>query len=75
MASGLTGASVRAASGMALVQLGSMYSSKGCVTASTMTLDELETKPGDYRVWVNTKNHPGDLRGTLFAGMASSSNM
>ena len=75
MAHGLTGASVRDAGGMALVQLGSMYASKGCVMASAMTLDELETKPGAYRVWVDTKNHPGDLRGTLFAGMASSSHM
>ena len=29
-----------------------------------------KTKPRSYFVWVDTKGHPGDLRGALFAGMA-----
>src|SRR5579871_1405987 len=72
-ASGLTGASIRDEAGMAVVILGSTYASKGCTMVSKMALDEIETKPGSYRVWVDTKMHPGDLRGTLFAGMAHGS--
>ena len=30
----------------------------------------IEAKPGSYRVWIDTKGHPGELRGKLFAGMA-----
>lgn len=74
-AKGLTGASIRDASGMSVTALGSMYAAKGCSTASTMALDEIETKPASYHVWVDTKGHPGDLRGTLFAGMATMSHM
>jgi hypothetical protein len=66
-----TGASIRDAAGMRVAALGSMYAAKGCTSSSAMVLDELETKPGAYHVWVDTKNHPGDLRGTLFAGMAA----
>jgi hypothetical protein len=40
-----------------------------------MALDELEAKPGSYNVWVDSKGHPGDLRGTLFVGMAHSTHM
>jgi hypothetical protein len=36
-----------------------------------MTLEHLDAKPGAYSVWVNTKAHPGDLRGTLSAGTAA----
>ena len=32
--------------------------------------DLIEAKPGTYRIWVDTKEHPGELRGKLFAGMA-----
>ena len=35
-----------------------------------MTLEHLESTPATYSVWVDTKGHPGDLRGKLFAGMA-----
>jgi hypothetical protein len=35
-----------------------------------MTLEHLETKPTTYWVFVDTKGHPGELRGKLFAGMA-----
>lgn len=74
-AAGLTGASIRDAAGMSVAALGSMYTPKGCATTSTMALDEIGSKPGSYHVWVDTKGHPGDLRGTLFAGMAHLSNM
>ncbi len=53
-----------------LLELGMHYTKTGCTTASAMTLDHLETKPGSYWVFVDTKGHPGDLRGKLFAGMA-----
>lgn len=75
MATGLTGASIRDAGGMRVVSLGSMYETKGCTMVSKMVLDELESKPGAYRVWVNTKSMAGDIRGTLFAGMAHAAKM
>lgn len=67
---GVTGASVRDAHGMKVAQLGMHYAAKGCDAAPRKALALLEAKPGAYRVWVDTKAHPGDLRGTLFAGMA-----
>ena len=75
MASGLTGASIRDAGGMKLATLGTMYTKKGCTMVEKMALDELESKPGAYVVWVDTKGHPGDLRGTLYAGMADMAHM
>lgn len=75
MAKGLTGASIRDAAGMSVANLGAMYRAKGCAMVSKMVLDEVETKPGAYHVWLATKNHPGDLRGTLFAGMAHATHM
>ena len=74
-ASGLTGASIRDAAGMTVVKLGSMYRATGCTMVSTMALDQLESKPGSYRVWVDTRSMAGDIRGTLFAGMAHASHM
>jgi hypothetical protein len=74
-ASGLTSASIRDGAGMTVVKLGSMYQAKGCAMVSTMTLDQLESKPGSYRVWVDTHAMAGDIRGTLFAGMAHASHM
>lgn len=68
---GITGASIHAGQkGVMLVSLGKTYVKKGCTKASAMTLEHLETKPGSYWVFVDTKGHPGDLRGKLFAGMA-----
>ena len=68
---GITGAAIHTrANGTILVWLGTTYTKKGCTTASEMTLEHLESAPGKYSVWINTKGHPGDLRGTLFAGMA-----
>ncbi len=74
-ANDLTGASIRDAAGMSVAKLGSTYASKGCTMVAKMALAEIETKPGSYRVWVDTKAHPGDLRGTLFAGMAHTTGM
>jgi hypothetical protein len=66
-----TAASIHVGSkGVVLVKLGRTYSRKGCVKATGMTLEHLSTTPGKYWVWVNTKGHPGELRGKLFAGMA-----
>jgi hypothetical protein len=70
MASNLTGASIRDTSGMVVAKLGPSYKAKSCAMVDKMALDQIESKPGSYRVWLNTKGHPGDLRGTLFAGMA-----
>ena len=68
---GITGAAIHTrANGTILVRLGTTYTKKGCTTASEMTLEHRESAPGKYSVWINTKGHPGDLRGTLFAGMA-----
>ena len=68
---GITGAAIHTrANGTILARLGTRYTKKGCTTASEMTLEHLESTPGKYSVWVDTKGHPGDLRGTLFAGMA-----
>ena len=68
---GVTGASIHAGSkGIAVVKLGKTFSKNGCAKAGAMTLEHLETTPGKYWVWVDTKGHPGDVRGKLFAGMA-----
>ena len=68
---GITGASVRTeGQGTVVVRLGNTYVKKGCTTASAMALEHLESAPAKYAVWVDTKAHPGDLRGMLFAGMA-----
>lgn len=68
---GITGASIHTgAKGVVLLKLGKTYAKKGCVKAEAMVLEHLETSPGKYWVWVDTKGHPGDLRGKLFAGMA-----
>lgn len=75
MASNVTGASIGDTSGMVVAKLGPAYKSKSCATVDKMALDMIEASPGHYRVWVDTKGHPGDLRGTLFAGMAHMSSM
>ena len=68
---GITGTSIHTGSkGPVLIKLGQTYTAKGCTKASAMTLEHLESKPGTYWVFVDTKGHPGDLRGKLFAGMA-----
>jgi hypothetical protein len=67
---GITGASIRDAHGMKVAELGMHYAAKSCDAVTTKALDLIEAKPGSYWVWVDTKGHPGDLRGKLFAGMA-----
>ena len=70
MTDGVTGASIRDAHGMTVAKFGSMYKSKGCAIVPMKALKLIEAKPGSYWVWVDTKGHPGDLRGKLFARMA-----
>jgi hypothetical protein len=67
---GVTAASIRDAGGMKVAELGMHYSAKGCDAVAAKTLDMIESKPGSYWVWVDTKAHQGELRGKLFAGMA-----
>jgi hypothetical protein len=68
---GITGASIhKGTTAVVLVRLGTTYLRKSCAAASAMTLEHLESAPGKYSVFVDTKGHPGDLRGRLFAGMA-----
>ena len=69
---GITAASIHTGSkGAVLVRLGAKYARRGCTKgAAEMALEHLETTPGKYWVWIDTKGHPGDLRGKLFAGMA-----
>ena len=67
---GVTGASIHDAHGMKVVELGMHYAAKGCDTAPKSALDSIESHPGRYRVWVDTKGHMGELRGRLFAGTA-----
>jgi hypothetical protein len=67
---GITGASVRDSAGMVVARLGTTYSPKSCAPVPARALALIEAKPGRYLVWLDTKGHPGDLRGKLFAGMA-----
>jgi hypothetical protein len=67
---GITGASIRDAHGMVVAKLGSSYKAKSCTSLTTKALGLIDTKPKAYWVWLDTKGHPGDLRGKLFAGMA-----
>ncbi len=67
---GITGSSIRDAAGMKVTELGMHYIAKGCEKVAAKTLDMIESKPGSYWVWVDTKAHMGELRGKLFAGMA-----
>jgi hypothetical protein len=65
-----TAASIRDAHGMVVAKLGSAYAKKGCAMTPVKALGLLDKSPAKYWVWVDTKAHPGDLRGKLFAGMA-----
>jgi hypothetical protein len=67
---GITTSSIRDTAGMKVTELGMHYTAKGCEAVATKTLDMIESKPGSYQVWVDTKAHMGELRGKLFAGMA-----
>jgi hypothetical protein len=66
----ITGAAIHTGmSGSTLLELGMHYSASGCETESAMTLDHVAMTPKSYYVWINTKGHPGDLRGQLHTGM------
>jgi len=67
---GVTGASIRDAHGMKVAMLGSAYAPKSCARVTKKALGLVEAKPAAYWIWVDTKGHPGELRGRLFAGMA-----
>jgi hypothetical protein len=67
---GATAASVRDAQGMIVAKLGSTYSAKGCAMEPAAAVTKIESAPTKYVVWVDTKAHPGELRGALFVGMA-----
>lgn len=69
---GATRATVNVGTGSAvLVELGMHYTKSGCEKESKMALGHLAAKPAAYSVWIDTKGHPGDLRGKLHAGVAS----
>ena len=67
---GPTAASVRDAHGMVVAKHGNKYSAKSCSMVPAKSVTTIEAHPAKYRVWVNTKGHPGELRGALFVGMA-----
>jgi len=67
---GVTGASIRDTAGMKVAELGMHYTAKGCDAVAKQALTMIEATPSKYVVWVDTKGHPGELRGKLFAGMA-----
>ena len=55
---------------MRIAALGAAYRAKGCAMVPANAIGLIEAKPASYQVWVDTKGHPGELRGKLFAGMA-----
>jgi hypothetical protein len=67
---GATAASIRDAHGMRVAALGARYKAKGCSMVPANAIGLIEARPSSYWVWVDTKGHPGELRGKLFAGMA-----
>jgi hypothetical protein len=67
--SGWTAATIRDSHGMVVARLGTTFEAKSCAAAATRALRLLEAKPGAFHVWVDTKGHPGDVRGTLVSGM------
>jgi len=75
MVDGATGASIRTGAGKSVIALGSSYKAKGCAMVTANTLSAIDAKPGAYKVWLDTKGHPGDLRGMLFAGMTQPGQM
>jgi hypothetical protein len=68
---GATGASIHVGqTGAKLLELGMHYTKTGCATEPKMDVEHLESSPGAYWVWVDSKGHMGELRGKLSAGMA-----
>jgi hypothetical protein len=75
MTQGIITASIRDGSGMVVAKLGPAYKAKSCSMVPKSTLAMIEAKPGSYRVWVDTKDHMGELTGRLAAGMMHASVM
>jgi hypothetical protein len=75
MTDGVTSASIRDSAGMLVAKLGTAYKAKSCAAVPMKALEMIETTPGSYRVWIDTKAHMGELRGAMFAGMAHMSKM
>ncbi len=67
---GIKSATIRDAHGMVVAHLGEKYKAKSCAMVPKQALRLIESKPKQYRVWIATKGHPGELRGKLFVGMA-----
>jgi hypothetical protein len=70
MTHGVTGASIHDTGGMLVAKLGKSYKAKSCTTVKPSAVAMIQTKPGKYVVWVDTKGHMGELRGKLSASMA-----
>jgi hypothetical protein len=70
MTHGVTSAAIHDASGMVVVKLGPSYKAKSCATMSPAAVRMIQSKPGSYVVWVDTKGHMGELRGKLAAAMS-----
>jgi hypothetical protein len=70
MTHGVTAASIHDAGGMVVAKLGPSYKAKSCTTVTPSAVRMIQSKPGAYVVWVDTKGHMGELRGTLAASMA-----
>jgi hypothetical protein len=70
MTHGVTGASIHDTAGMVVAKLGPAYKAKSCTTVSPTAVRMIQSKPGAYVVWVDTKGHMGELRGRLSAAMA-----
>jgi len=67
MSHGITSAAIHDSAGMVVAKLGPTYKAKSCTTVSPSAVRMIQSKPGAYVVWVDTKAHMGELRGTLSA--------
>ena len=70
MTHGVTAASIHDTAGMVVAKLGPMYKAKSCTTLTPSAVRMIQSMPGSYVVWVDTKGHMGELRGTLAASMS-----
>jgi len=70
MTHGVTAAAIHDTTGMVVGKLGPSYKAKSCATLSPSAVRMIQSKPGSYAVWVDTKGHMGELRGTLSASMS-----
>ena len=70
MTHGVTAAAIHDTAGMTVAKLGPSYKAKSCATMSPTAVRMIQSKPGSYVVWVDTKGHMGELRGKLAASMS-----